>query len=896
MLKKFAMLAAGLLAGQAVAATATVWSAADGKGTVPPYGLWYSYPVKATTTTSATLSTGGSDEQKLVAKVSLTDNESAAGMGFSFAKTGSIDLSAYKGVCLDYSATKPFRFDIMQGSISDYDYNGIKLAAKTTHGTAYVAFADLAQEGWGTPVAFDASDVEKFQFSYKSSIAADAKSTTNTISIYSVTLANSCTQHAPELTPNYKDYNGNAYPESILEGKIHEVNVAEAFVDADDDDLVVTVKIESETNSIKLVDSTAYNQNSIIKFTPTANPEGPATITITATDPTKKSATFTFILNTEDRENDPVARDFAIKVDEDDVYNSGLNNRLELMGSDADGDKLKLVIVDLPAHGTLDVDSKSTTFTYTPDENYNGDDSFTYKFVDLNNAESESDLGTCSITVNPVNDAPVVKVVTKSFVYEGKEYAFNDTLTVDEDFKAFSIQVPSANITVTDPDGASDFVAKATSSGVVKATYASVEDYYGIDISSIKDANGVAKISLALGDNEITVPTVICYVKVNPVVDAPVAVADEYDVYQDSLNKVDAKHGVIANDRNPDSVAVTAVLVYQAEHGKVTLAKDGSFTYDADADYKGSDAFAYALAYGESDTTDMVIVKLTVLYKNHAPTVVEGVLDTIGKRLTGITEDFTTAKTYKKDEILTWFEDDSDAVTKLKFTVRSDDSLLSPSMTATGALQIKSVKDACGEAEVIVTATDTKGAFTDLKIPASITCTNDKPVTVIAVDSTYIPEKGWEGLTIDLGKLIKDPDGDKLTFTVKSNVAFDREMKYEIKGDSLLITPLEKAAFVEGEVYYLVITGADSIGSTTARINLLVGEKSSAIAPVMASAKLNWQSAIQASRGAVTMMDMQGRVMWTRKLPVSESEVRAAAATVQGRKILKVNSQVYSIK
>lgn len=76
----------------------------------------------------------------------------------------------------------------------------------------------------------------------------------------------------------------------------------------------------------------------------------------------------------------------------------------------------------------------------------------------------------------------------------------------------------------------------------------------------------------------------------------------------------------------------------------------------------------------------------------------------------------------------------------------------------------------------------------------------------------------------------------------------------------------------------------------------LEGSSTTGITPVVASAKLNWQGAIQANRGTVSMMDMQGRVMWTRRLPVSESEVRAAAATVQGRKILKVNQQTWTIK
>jgi hypothetical protein len=62
------------------------------------------------------------------------------------------------------------------------------------------------------------------------------------------------------------------------------------------------------------------------------------------------------------------------------------------------------------------------------------------------------------------------------------------------------------------------------------------------------------------------------------------------------------------------------------------------------------------------------------------------------------------------------------------------------------------------------------------------------------------------------------------------------------------------------------------------------------------SPKANWQGAIGANRGSVALFDMQGRVMWKAKLPVSEADVRNAAAQVQGRKILQVNRQTWTIK
>src|SRR5207248_877750 len=72
------------------------------------------------------------------------------------------------------------------------------------------------------------------------------------------------------------------------------------------------------------------------------------------------------------------------------------------------------------SHGTLSVitnlaglngspNTDSATVVYTPNANYNGPDSFTYKVTDTGDGASpalDSDPATVSITVSPVNDKP----------------------------------------------------------------------------------------------------------------------------------------------------------------------------------------------------------------------------------------------------------------------------------------------------------------------------------------------------------------------------------------------------------------------------------------------------------------------------------------------------------
>src|SRR6185295_14130566 len=73
--------------------------------------------------------------------------------------------------------------------------------------------------------------------------------------------------------------------------------------------------------------------------------------------------------------------------------------------TDVDSSSLTTALVAGALHGSV-VHNPDGTFTYTPDANYYGGDSFTYK---LNDGDKDSNVVTVSITVTPVNDAPVAQ-------------------------------------------------------------------------------------------------------------------------------------------------------------------------------------------------------------------------------------------------------------------------------------------------------------------------------------------------------------------------------------------------------------------------------------------------------------------------------------------------------
>ncbi len=109
------------------------------------------------------------------------------------------------------------------------------------------------------------------------------------------------------------------------------------------------------------------------------------------------------------------SRSFNGKMDEVRVYDKAFTGaqvqgftQTGVLNNDTDTDNPKLkvntAVVTGPANGTLNI-SADGSFTYTPDTNFHGTDSFTYR---ANDGTANSNVATVTITVNPVNNAPTI--------------------------------------------------------------------------------------------------------------------------------------------------------------------------------------------------------------------------------------------------------------------------------------------------------------------------------------------------------------------------------------------------------------------------------------------------------------------------------------------------------
>ncbi len=128
-----------------------------------------------------------------------------------------------------------------------------------------------------------------------------------------------------------------------------------------------------------------------LTYTPDPNYSGADGFTFTASDGLLTSAAATVSITVNAVNDAPVADAQSVTTNEDTAVG------ITLTGSDVDGDALTFAVMTEPTSGVLS--GTAPNLTYTPNPNYNGSDSFTFK---ANDGVLDSNVATVSITVNPV--------------------------------------------------------------------------------------------------------------------------------------------------------------------------------------------------------------------------------------------------------------------------------------------------------------------------------------------------------------------------------------------------------------------------------------------------------------------------------------------------------------
>jgi len=152
-------------------------------------------------------------------------------------------------------------------------------------------------------------------------------------------------------------------------------------------------------------------------YTPSANYYGSHSFTFKVKDDDGawSGTTATVSITVNDVNDPPTATPQGISTNEDQ------SKTFTLSGNDIDGSISEYQVVDNPSHGSV-TGGTGATRTYTPNTNYHGSDSFTFKVKDDDGAWSGT-TATVSVTVKSVNDRPQVSDIPGQTIDEGGSFS-----------------------------------------------------------------------------------------------------------------------------------------------------------------------------------------------------------------------------------------------------------------------------------------------------------------------------------------------------------------------------------------------------------------------------------------------------------------------------------------
>jgi hypothetical protein len=266
---------------------------------------------------------------------------------------------------------------------------------------------------------------------------------------------------------------------------------------------------------------------------------------------------------------------------------------ITLAGTDADGNPLTYAVVAGPANGSLT--GTAPDLSYTPTVNYYGSDSFTFT---VNDGTVDSATATVSITVTPVNDAPLA---TAQSVTTAEDTAVAITLAgTDADGNPLTYAVAAGP------------AHGSLSGSAPNLSYTPAANYYGSD-----------SFTFTVNDGTVDSATATVSITVTEVNDAPVATAQSVTTAEDTAVAITLA-GTDA-DGNPLTYAVAAGPAHGSLSGSAP-----NLSYTPAANYYGSDSFTFKVNDGTVDSATATVsitvteVKAVPVFPGYTATVKTG--------------------------------------------------------------------------------------------------------------------------------------------------------------------------------------------------------------------------------------------------------------------------------
>ncbi|HCE4755788.1 TPA: tandem-95 repeat protein, partial [Vibrio parahaemolyticus] len=330
------------------------------------------------------------------------------------------------------------------------------------------------------------------------------------------------------------------------------------------DDKVVSL----DTNNGPANGTVSVNPDGSVTYTPNDNYHGTDSFTYIVTSGGVSEST-TVNVDVTPVNDAPVAKDDIATTQEDTAVTIDVLPN----DTDIDGDTLRIDSASVPSdQGTVEiVDGK---LVFTPAENFNGDAKITYTVTD----GELTDEAKVSVTVNPVNDAPTIKVDAVESITED---AVN-TDTVVATLTVRDTDTPEDQLTVSLENNSNGYFVLVGNE--VKLTQAGV-DAVNNDELNLKDLTISASVSDGVNPTASDSDSLI----VNRVNDAPTvenAIADQ------ELSEDFATYTIDLNDAFKDSDSALNFSVSGNSNVLVSI-ENGIATISPTADWNGSETLTF---------------------------------------------------------------------------------------------------------------------------------------------------------------------------------------------------------------------------------------------------------------------------------------------------------------
>ncbi|MDF4310244.1 tandem-95 repeat protein, partial [Vibrio parahaemolyticus] len=518
------------------------------------------------------------------------------------------------------------------------------------------------------------------------------------------------------------------------------------------DDKVVSL----DTNNGPANGTVSVNPDGSVTYTPNDNYHGADSFTYIVTSGGVSEST-TVNVDVTPVNDAPVAKDDIATTQEDTVVTIDVLTN----DTDVDGDKLSIESASVPKEqGTVEVvDGK---LVFTPAENFNGDAEITYTVTD----GQLTDEAKVTVTVNPVDDAPTIKVDAVESITED---AVN-TDTVVATLTVRDTDTPEDQLTVSLENNSNGYFVLVGNE--VKLTQAGV-DAVNNDELNLKDLTISASVSDGVNPTASDSDSLI----VNRVNDAPTvenAIADQV------LSEDFASYTIDLNDAFKDSDSALNFSVSGNSNVLVSI-ENGIATISPTADWNGSETLTFTATDPSGESVSQT-VNFTVA----------SVADIVADKATVVEDTPTIIKVIGNDT----FEGDGKVV-----------SLDANNGPANGTVSVNpdgsvtyTPNDNYHGADSFTYIVTSGGVSESTTVEVNVTPVNDAPVAKNDISTTQ------EDTAVTIDVLSNDTDIDGDTLRIDSASVPSDQGTVEIVDGKLVFTPAENFNG-DAEITYTVTDG-----------------------------------------------------------------------------------------